>query len=50
MSPDAKPIRVLLVDDHQLLTGSLAQILDREPDIEVAGVAATVEEAKDLSR
>ena len=50
MSPDAKPIRVLLVDDHQLLTGSLSQILDREPDIEVAGVAATVEEAKDLSR
>ncbi len=50
MSPDVKPIRVLLVDDHQLLTGSLAQILDREPDIEVAGVAATVEDAKELSR
>ena len=48
--PRRKPIRVLLVDDHQLLTGSLAQILDREPDIEVAGVAATVEEAKELSR
>ena len=50
MSPDAKPIRVLLVDDHQLLTGSLAQILDREPDIEVAGVAATVEDAKEMAR
>jgi len=50
VSPDAKPIRVLLVDDHQLLTGSLAQILDREPDIEVAGIASTVEEAKALAR
>ncbi len=46
----AKRIRVLLVDDHQLLTGSLAQLLDREADIEVAGVAATVAEAKALLR
>lgn len=47
--PVGKPIRVLLVDDHQLLTGSLAQILDREPDIEVCGVASTVAEAKALA-
>jgi DNA-binding NarL/FixJ family response regulator len=45
----SKPIRVLLVDDHQLLTGSLSQILAREPDIEVVGVAATVAEAKAMS-
>ena len=51
MQPDdAKPIRVLLVDDHQLLTGSLAAILGAEPDIEVVGVAGTVAEAKDRSR
>jgi len=40
---------VLLVDDHQLLTGALSQTLDREPDIRVVGVAGTVEEAKDAS-
>ena len=47
---DTKPIRVLLVDDHQLLTGSLAALLAREPDIAVVGVAASVAEAKSLSR
>jgi DNA-binding NarL/FixJ family response regulator len=46
----SKPIRVLLVDDHRLVTGPLAQILAREPDIDVVGVAASVAEAKDLSR
>lgn len=50
MSPDSKPIRVLLVDDHQLLTSSLSQILAREPDIEIAGVASTVADAKAMSR
>jgi DNA-binding NarL/FixJ family response regulator len=47
---DSKPIRVLLVDDHQLLTDSLARLLDAEDDIEVMGVAATVAEAKQLAR
>jgi DNA-binding NarL/FixJ family response regulator len=46
---DAKPIRVLLVDDHQLLTGSLSQMLALEPDIDVVGVAATVAEAKAMA-
>ena len=50
MTADAKPIRVLLVDDHQLLTDSLARILAREPDIEVVGVGASVDEAKELAR
>lgn len=47
---DHKRIRVLLVDDHQLLTGSLAAILAREPDMEVAGQAHSVAEAKSLAR
>jgi DNA-binding NarL/FixJ family response regulator len=47
---DPTGIRVLLVDDHQLLTGALSQTLEREPDIRVVGVAASVEEAKELSR
>ena len=50
MNAEPKPIRVLLVDDHQLLTGSLSQILKNEPDIEVVGVAGTVADAKQLAR
>jgi len=48
--PDAKPIRVLLVDDHQLLTGALAKTMAGEPDIQVVGVAGTVAEAKAMAR
>ena len=47
---EPKRIRVLLVDDHQLLTGSLAQILGREDDIEVVGTAGTVADARDAAR
>ena len=49
MTGDTKPIRVLLVDDHQLLTDSLARILAAEPDIEIMGVAGTVADAKQLA-
>ncbi|HVL54405.1 MAG TPA: response regulator transcription factor [Vitreimonas sp.] len=44
MNAEPKSIRVLLVDDHQLLTGSLSKVLGSEPDIEVAGIAGTVAE------
>jgi two-component system NarL family response regulator len=47
---DTKRIRVMLVDDHQLLTGSLAAVLAHEPDIEVVGVAGSVAEAKAMAR
>src|SRR5438552_18987804 len=47
---DAKPIRVLLVDDHQLLTGALSQMMSLEPDLRVVGVAASVAEAKARTR
>ena len=47
---DPKPIRVLLVDDHQLLTGALSQMLTQESDIQVVGVASTVADAKRLAR
>ena len=50
MAAETKPIRVLLVDDHQLLTDSLARLLQAEADIDVVGVAATVAEAKQLAR
>jgi DNA-binding NarL/FixJ family response regulator len=49
-SGEAKRIRVLLVDDHQLLTGSLAAVLGREPDMEVVGEAQTVAEARSMAR
>ena len=50
MNTEARSIRVLLVDDHQLLTESLATLLEREPDIDVVGIAGTVAEARQLAR
>ncbi len=50
MATDPRRTRVLLVDDHQLLTDSLARLLASEPDLEVVGVAASVAEAKQLAR
>ncbi|CAN5580426.1 response regulator transcription factor [soil metagenome] len=43
-------IRVLLVDDHQLLSEALSRLLAGEPDILVTGVAASVAEAKEAAR
>ena len=45
----SSPTRVLLVDDHQLLTDSLARLLAAEPDIEVVGIAASVAETRRLA-
>jgi two-component system NarL family response regulator len=50
MTADTRPIRVLLVDDHQLLTDSLARLLAAEPDIEVVGIGGSVAEAKELAQ
>jgi DNA-binding NarL/FixJ family response regulator len=50
MAGDTRPIRVLLVDDHQLLTDSLARLLAAEPDIEIMGIGSTVAEAKRLAQ
>jgi DNA-binding NarL/FixJ family response regulator len=47
---DARPIRVLLVDDHQLLIDALTHVLAREPGLEVVGVARSVGEAKLAAR
>jgi PAS domain S-box-containing protein len=43
-------IRVLVVDDHTLFRDGIADILSREPDIEVVGKAADGREAIDLAR
>ena len=44
------PIRVLIVDDHEVLASSLAMVLDSEPDITTAGIATTLEQARALVR
>jgi len=40
-----EPVRVLLVDDHTLFRKGVRMILEQMPDVEVAGEAATGEEA-----
>jgi DNA-binding NarL/FixJ family response regulator len=47
---DARQIRVLLVDDHQLLVDALTAVLGREQDFDVVGVARSVGEAKLAAR
>jgi DNA-binding NarL/FixJ family response regulator len=42
----ARPIRVLIVDDHDVLASSLAMVLDAEEDITAVGVATTLEQAR----
>ena len=46
--PEA-PLRVLIVDDHRLFADSLKLLLDRQPGIEVVGIAGDGEEAVDLA-
>jgi DNA-binding NarL/FixJ family response regulator len=48
--PDPNAIRVLFVENHQLLADALSALLGREPDIEVVGVAGTVAQAKTMAR
>ena len=43
-------IRVLLVDDHELMREGLRSILERERDVEVVGEAASGREAVELAR
>ncbi len=52
-SPDhtgtsAAPIRVLIVDDHEVLASSLAHVLDTEPDLRCVGIASSLEKARSL--
>ena len=41
-------VRVLIVDDHEVLASALAQALDAEPDIRAVGVAGSLERAAAL--
>jgi DNA-binding NarL/FixJ family response regulator len=42
------PIRVLIVDDHEVLASSLAHVLDAEHDLVAVGIAGTVQRAREL--
>ncbi|PRY40175.1 LuxR family two component transcriptional regulator [Geodermatophilus tzadiensis] len=42
------PIRLVIVDDHAIVRQGLRSVLEREPDIEVVGEAATAADALDL--
>lgn len=48
-SPEEK-LRILLVDDHQIVREGLAGLLRREPDLEIVGEASDGETALDLTR
>lgn len=39
------PVRVFLLDDHEVVRRGVHDLLDDEPDITVVGEAATVEQA-----
>ena len=43
---DSAPVRVLVVDDHQMFASSLAQALSAEDDLLVVGVAVSLEGAR----
>lgn len=42
---EAKPLRLLVVDDHEVVRQGLAALLDRRPTFQVVAEAGTVEEA-----
>jgi DNA-binding NarL/FixJ family response regulator len=42
------PVRVLIVENHQLVSESLGMLLDAQPDLHVVGYAASVSEAATL--
>jgi two-component system, NarL family, response regulator LiaR len=45
----AERLRVLIVDDHELFAEALKLWLDRDPTLEVVGIASTGAEAVDLA-
>ncbi len=50
MSKTIRPIRVLVVDDHQLIRMGLIRMLADHPQIQVIGEAANGEQAFDLAK
>ncbi len=46
--PVTGPIRVLIVDDHEVLAASLAHVLDAQDDMESVGIAGSLERARTM--
>lgn len=44
----SRPVRILVVDDHEGFRSSMVQALDLIPDVEVAGEARSADEACDI--
>lgn len=44
------PIRLLILDDHQVVRAGIAMLLQHDPTMTVVGAAATAEEALELHR
>lgn len=42
------PTRIMLLDDHALVRGGIARLLGAQPDFEIAGEAATIEEGIEI--
>jgi DNA-binding NarL/FixJ family response regulator len=49
LAPPARPIRVLIADDHEIVRVGIGRLLETMPDIEVVGLACDGEEAIALS-
>jgi DNA-binding NarL/FixJ family response regulator len=48
MMTNSSPIRVVLVDDHEVVRAGIRQFIERAPDIQVVAEAGDGEEAKSL--
>jgi DNA-binding NarL/FixJ family response regulator len=48
--PRAKPVRILVVDDHPLMRATLAEIFDAQQDMEVVGQAGDGQQAVQLAQ
>ncbi len=48
VTPAPATIRVLIVDDHEVLAASLAHVLDAQPDMESVGIAGSLERARTM--
>jgi DNA-binding NarL/FixJ family response regulator len=47
---EIKPIRVFMIDDHEVVRQGLSVILEEEPDIEIVGVASSGEKVIKIIR
>ena len=49
MEEAARPIRILLVDDHELVLNTMAAVMRLEPDFDIVGKAMTIADALRLT-